>query len=298
MTMVSETTDILSGTNLFTTMSSCWTAANIGATGYNTPDNTSFKVSYVCSGYKLSIVEDPELEITCKISSTRKKSNDGLYDIFCMPFGDIEVGTGTSSTFISQYTTNKELNMTALISLVSQMTQANVYDLQLLPYCPIQSIIVDTGRISKTNLTEGIDYDVLKTTDSTPVEKGIIFYVPTGNFTLNIDQQLQYDTWKKIDDYSDVVLVPADRIDMLIPYQTYLIPSLEYSTDGTDKNVNGNITITEISKISGKVLNKFTCNRLHFSLNANSTLNELKAQIYDNGYVTIKSWTTESIEDN
>ena len=93
-------------------------------------------------------------QLTAKISSSRTITGDQEYDIFAIPLNGKINENGIWNT-IEEYSRK----MAAAIALEAD---AKVYDLQLLPYCPIPSIVGNSGEIDISNLTEGIDYDEIK----------------------------------------------------------------------------------------------------------------------------------------
>jgi hypothetical protein len=60
--------------------------------------------------------------------------------MFCMPFSDdfqqIIAGTQTTSKFV-----NKEIALSLANAIQKKMTNQAMYDIQILPYCPVQSAL-------------------------------------------------------------------------------------------------------------------------------------------------------------
>ena len=120
-------------------------------------------------------------------SITFKKSNRALYDapykMFCIPVtadeAVVKVGDNTVLT-----TKDKMLQIAASIATG---LGSNLYDIQLLPYCPIENqfevIYTEQNGIEYLGGTVDLDYTVM-TDNETPI--GYIFWCPRASFTTTI----------------------------------------------------------------------------------------------------------------
>ena len=115
-------------------------------------------------------------QLTAKISSSRTITGDQEYDIFAIPLNGKIHEYGIWNT-IEEYSRK----MAAAIALEAD---AKVYDLQLLPYCPIPSIVGSSGEIDIANLTEGVDYDKIKGAGISPATPVAQPFTAAG-FTFN-----------------------------------------------------------------------------------------------------------------
>lgn len=123
--------------------------------------------------------------------------NDNPYSIWCMPYGDIDVMfNGTL------YTTSKELNKNIATAISRKFSRNKIWDVQILPFCPIPDDYFVNGRIT-TN-------DTLLTKDDTIVDsnndpKGFIFCVPQSSFetTIMLDTPITVSD-PKVSDTCDV----------------------------------------------------------------------------------------------
>lgn len=117
---------------------------NVKASG-TAYDNTTFRVLYSTEAYYLVLTQIfSKVEATIGTSSTRIHTEDTLYDMFCIPYHPIDCTAG-SGTF-----ENKTEAALAIASALALEADLAIYDLQILPYCPISSII-EYNRISVTN---------------------------------------------------------------------------------------------------------------------------------------------------
>lgn len=93
--------------------------------------------------------------ITVTMSSTRNVIQDQPYDMFAIPFNNTKLITSGK-----EYEVNGSYAQKVAMKLVESLTSANIYDVQLLPYCPIPEI-VDDGGINIISLTNNYDYDLI-----------------------------------------------------------------------------------------------------------------------------------------
>lgn len=91
--------------------------------------------------------------ITVTMSSTRNAIQNQPYDMFAIPFSNI-----TASDGVDDYDIYGDYAQKIAMALIKGLTNANVYDIQLLPYCPIPQI-ANNNSIDVSGLTSGKDYD-------------------------------------------------------------------------------------------------------------------------------------------
>lgn len=142
----------------------------------------------------LTLQEIPSSQLTTKISVGRNTLNDAPYDMFCIPYGEINIGTGKSSQFVALKVAQK----------IAEQLGSNLYDMQLLPYCPYPQVIVN-GEINLSTITENIDYNLITTSEEEPEIKSIILWckfsngrviVPFNYFVRDVKLENECDTWR------------------------------------------------------------------------------------------------------
>ena len=104
--------------------------------------------------------------------------NDNPYSIWCMPYGDIDVVWNGVT-----YTTDKELNKNVATAISRRFSRNKIWDVQILPYCPIPDeyfvngvITTDDTMLTKSNTI----------TDDQDNIMGFIFCVPQSSFETTI----------------------------------------------------------------------------------------------------------------
>jgi len=138
--------------------------------------------------YKLDLTEVSSVSTSITIPATARKLSDAPYKMFAIPAGVITDNT-------KQGTTVDKLEALNIAARISETLGSNCYDIQLLPFCPLQSIL-NTGASGpyleySHQLTENIDYTVIKAGNT---YKSIIFYCPVSTVTFDIGKIINQPT--------------------------------------------------------------------------------------------------------
>lgn len=123
-----------------------------------------------------------DAKINTYIPPTRNVLIGEPYDMFCIPYGDFKC---------KDFTCNKEMGLAAARTLAVAGLGSVVYDVQLLPYCPLRNVITGPS-ISETLLTEDVDYTYVKNGETGP-NVSIIFWCTKSSFSFNINQKLEIE---------------------------------------------------------------------------------------------------------
>lgn len=145
--------------------------------------------------------------ISLTVSGTRIHPTDAPYDIFAMPYGEI-----TFSGLEVSPTTQADVAMRLAQQAAIDFGKEQLYDLQILPYCPVGTTI--DGAVSMQNKAEGRDY--AWATDSNGQKLSILFWLNRSSFQTDIPLKIE---------------VPADAIDFKVANECdkYRIVSPTYS---------------------------------------------------------------------
>ena len=123
---------------------------------------------------KVSNVAQNTIKVSFPVNAA--KLTDAPYSMFVMPYNDIT---------INNINIEGKKNFQLASQLAIQASSA-LYDLQLLPYCPMTSRITDIDGLTLDNLTEGVDYAKI-TNDLSPAQTiGYVFFPSSCSFTLDI----------------------------------------------------------------------------------------------------------------
>lgn len=154
--------------------------------------NSSFKLKAVGTSYYLEL-EQINNNINFTIPTTRNILKDAPYSMFAIPYGSVHI---TSGPFLSLGMGSKDV-ATQVAAAISEKMGSQVYDVQLLPYCPVRRAITQENGIGLAQLTTGVDYTLIQqTTSSTTSTIGVILWAEDSEFTfdINILSLNPYDT--------------------------------------------------------------------------------------------------------
>ena len=153
------------------------------------------RLNYVDDVYNIVLESVSDYEITTNIPSTRRTLQKEVFDMFCMPAEDIGI-VDKDAIHICYGDIQRKM-----ASAIRTELDANCYDIQLLPYCPIPNII-SNGRINIVDQTINKDYEWINPAteqtrtgwdffDSSSLEWKVSSYVePTVSFRATAYYQL------------------------------------------------------------------------------------------------------------
>ena len=163
-------------------------AVDSGMTITSQSSEANFELEITATSYYMWLREEKDEYLTYDVTSdvTRIVPSDAPYGILTLPIGDIKIVNGTGSSIFSQLTTNKEYNL-SLISKMWTKEAEDIYDIQILPYCPCQELITGKGEITLTNSNQySIIYSQEQLGSTTRTPCGVIINVPKARFTFDI----------------------------------------------------------------------------------------------------------------
>ena len=180
--------DITSG-SLFNNMRDTLTKTiTVNGATYNLTgqaNEKSFKIYYTYDEYSISF-EQLSIQATTTLNSDRYHLDDQPYDMFCIPYSD-DLKIYKNGTQI--LTANKSLAISMAIEIGADAGSGAIYDVQLLPYCPIQYMIKSDGTFdigsSKVNYIKNGETNI-----------GVILWATTSQFTLDIPYTIEVTDFK------------------------------------------------------------------------------------------------------
>ena len=139
------------------------------------------------------------------ITTYRNHLVDQIYDMFAIPYGDLSVKDGANT-----YTCNKDIGLAIAQAFVTTLGSDAVYDIQMLPYCPVREYIQSDGTFDIT------------TSNNTKVRP--IYFGP--NYTTPFNYVF-YCSSSKIDN-----ITLLDKNNSLNPYNIQITDvKLQYNTE-------------------------------------------------------------------
>lgn len=160
------------------------------------------------------------------IPEDRYHLNDQPYDMFCMPYSD-DLEIYKNGTL--QVKANKNLALSIGTTIGAMVGSTGIYDVQLLPYCPVRYCISEDGKF---DFKDAKVSTIVRDNQSVKAI-GYMFWANTSTFTFNINKRLpivpdavsKMHHTKTISNIGGVeVLIPfanvisIDVVDSTIPY--------------------------------------------------------------------------------
>lgn len=119
----------------------------------------------------------------------KTRTKDAPFDMFAIPYSDGITFKRNSDTI--SITPTMDLSMLTATEIAEDTSK--IYDVQIVPYCPIQNLTVNSDGSISTNGTLNQDYDIV-TTGSDNKEVNIVFYSEYSSFTFSISENIQVST--------------------------------------------------------------------------------------------------------
>lgn len=153
---------------------------------------------------KIAISSASAPATTLTIHNSAKILEDAPYRMFAIPLDPVMMNV--PNTWYLK-TTDRQFT-SRLATEIARSLDANLYDLQLLPYCPERSALDITDKTNKITLlgTEGKDYDLVKNSTGTPLT--FLLWCNKSSFSVNIDYNIE---------------VPANVVDFKVMNETEFV---------------------------------------------------------------------------
>lgn len=192
-TKKTKTKDITAG-NLFESLNT-YLNRNVSSNGTitGTPSSSTFKMLYSYYEYTMTL-EQVTVSANVTLNSDRYHLEDQPYDMFCIPYSDnLEIYKNGTKLFNA----NKSIAINMAIEIGADAGTNSIYDIQLLPYCPVRYCIKADGTFDIGNTK--VHY--IKNDNDENI--GVILWAINSAFTLNIPYNLQIAN-PKIENQTDV----------------------------------------------------------------------------------------------
>lgn len=158
--------------------------------------SSSYNWHVICTRYDYTLSEISAQNISYSINHANiNKLQDAPYIMFAIPYGAIKFNlpSETNPTIEISEEDGKSIAIAVAQDLSEQLKGAgSLYDIQLLPYCPFQNEIQDTGEIRFDINTY---YQLIKNTDNNN-NVGLICFAIQSKFEFNIPCEIQISNYK------------------------------------------------------------------------------------------------------
>ena len=189
-------------------------------------ENTPFSFTSE-TAYQVLTFEPVEVKLSVTVPSTRYHASETPYDIFCMPYSDSLEIKKSGTTYINK--TNASAALTLAQQIAVEVGSGNIYDIQLLPYCPVRYCITDDGTF---DIGSAIYSDVISDDGSgTTTKVNVLLWATSDNFELNIpisipEEQTVLD--KKIKNETEFIRIVAPNFSNSFQFNPQMNEGVDY----------------------------------------------------------------------
>ena len=165
------------------------------------PNSESYVLRYSTRTLYLTLEKIEEFSGSVTIQKNRYHLNDAPYDMFAIPYSD-DLKIYQNGAEIVQ--TSKEIAFNFAMNFARTYgigSGKTLYDVQMLPYCPIRYLLQNTGEIDVKDDIKS--YSLIKKTGE-QTNLGIVFYARQSSFTFNINEKIKVLN-NKIENQTDFV---------------------------------------------------------------------------------------------
>ena len=203
-----------------------------GAGGSLQGEYTTFTASNSSTSYAIKLTNIGD-SFYVDLNSDRAHLNDAPYDMFCIPFSD----TLKLKFDSTEFTCSKNVALSMATEIARDLGSGNVYDVQLLPYCPNRTMVVNSGSPSSVLNLASVKYDLIKEsvtnspksaviwcTESTfqvpiTVESNIVEFKPTEDAPIKINNESYYTIPNNISTYTGRMGISTTSYNDIIVYK-------------------------------------------------------------------------------
>lgn len=155
---------------------------------------STFALTGKYSIYRLSLIEaaiqpsDTNPAVSFAAANVQA-TTDAPYNVFCMPYGEIQIGS---------VTTNREDSLNIVSDIIQHYSGGSnpiVLDAQILPVCPVPNLVSEEGRISLVRIPE----DAYTAAYDDEGIIGYVFHCPFSQFSTTLDYSIPLDIYDSIE---------------------------------------------------------------------------------------------------
>ena len=141
-----------------------------GAAGSLKGEYTTFTASNSSPSYAIQLT-NVGVSLYVDLNSDRAHLNDAPYDMFCIPFSDtLKLKYGDTT-----FTCSKNIALSMATEIARDLGSGTVYDVQLLPYCPNRTLVINSSSPSTVLDLTSIKYDLIKESATNSPKSAVIW---------------------------------------------------------------------------------------------------------------------------
>ena len=193
------------------------TVLGINESILGTANANTYKVGYKTSTYSIQL-EKLTNNAKVTISDDRYHLEDQPYDMFCIPYSDDLVVKQNGSTLL---TSNKSAALNIATAIGAQTGTGNIYDIQLLPYCPTRNIITADGEVDVANTKINL------VTDNSGKNITVVIWALSSQFTFDIPYEITVGN-KKIESQTDMYRLCSPNFNGQFEFNAAMNDGVDY----------------------------------------------------------------------
>ena len=220
-------------------------------------NENSFRLYASRNKYRLNIEEEPSYEARFDFATVSPQATaDAQYNIFCIPYGNIRVLDADGNEIVR---TRQTIGKATADAIILAGGGSIVYDVQLLPYCPmlnnIETIVVGDRTETVIKVFNSSEYSLVKQ-ENGDINYGIIFNVPFARFKTILEAPivLEYGTniEKKLSNQCDMYRLASPNFSNYFDFSPVKNKGVDrYNVDCTYKPYTPYIHINPVFNSNG-----------------------------------------------
>lgn len=209
------------------------------------------------------VLEQNAIDTQCTIDTQRAHLQDAPYDMFCIPYSDtLKLYDGTDT-----FTCNKAVALSMATAIGEEGGSGSVYDVQLLPYCPVRELINRSSNPADTIDITTVSYDLI-TQETTGTKLSAVIWSPRSTFSFDINELHDINYCKFRAPYTSLgsTTIPTKKYLVLKDLPTTITERRAVNTPSAANN----IVCYKVDKTTGSIiedLGRFNCIQMEPSIN-------------------------------
>ena len=201
----------------------------------------TFTASNASTSYAIQLTS-VGVSLYVDLNSNRSHLNDSPYDMFCIPFSDtLKLRFGST-----EFTCSKNIALSMASEIARDLGSGTVYDVQLLPYCPNRSLIVNSSSPSNVLNITNIKYNLIKES-STGNPRSAVIWCTESTFQVPISTKEIVTSFSQTDD------IPLN----IVTEKYYAIANdLTSSTSLRTLVPTGGMLVYKVNKTTGDIIDQ------------------------------------------
>lgn len=211
----------------------------LGTAIHQSANNSTYEANFDYYTYEIEYNEQSNLSFTFTLDPASKSITNAEYNVIAMPLNKIVCKTSVADPDSGDYTSydsNKSYdNSLAILRAIGQNLSTNCYDIQILPYCPLNTYLFDYNVID-VNEMNNKQYQQITDTDGNYFT---LFFVSDINSTFNVGSALNINAYTDDDDLNVKISNECDIYRLVSPnYQSQFEFSVAKNNGVTAFNVD------------------------------------------------------------